>query len=43
MMITKDELLSQLREQGIKDMNEVKQCYLEGDGKISVIKTDQKG
>ena len=36
--ITEDELLSKLREKGIEHMKEIKTCYLEGDGKISVIK-----
>jgi uncharacterized membrane protein YcaP (DUF421 family) len=37
-MITKDELLQQLREQGVEDVKDVKGCYLESDGAISVIK-----
>jgi hypothetical protein len=37
-MIAEDELLSQLREQGIDDMKQVKECYLEGEGHVSVIK-----
>jgi len=36
-MITKEELMSQLREQGIEEITEVKECYLEGDGKISIV------
>jgi len=36
-MITKDELMSQLREQGVEEITEVKECYLEGDGKISIV------
>ena len=36
-MITRDELMSQLREQGVEEINEVKRCYLEGDGRISVV------
>lgn len=36
-MITEEELRAQLREQGIEDPAEVKKCYLEGDGHISVI------
>jgi uncharacterized membrane protein YcaP (DUF421 family) len=37
-MITKDELLSQLRLQGVEDVSEVKKAYLEGSGNVSVIK-----
>jgi uncharacterized membrane protein YcaP (DUF421 family) len=36
-MITEQELLSQLREQGIDDPRQVRKCYLEGDGRLSVI------
>lgn len=36
-MITEEELLSQLRQQGAEDIAGVKKCYLEGDGRISVI------
>ncbi len=36
-MITKDELMSQLREQGVEDPRQVRRCYLEGDGHLSVI------
>lgn len=38
-LITVDELQAQLREQGVNDFAEVKACRLEGDGKISVIRT----
>lgn len=41
-LITKEELLSQLREQGVEHVNEVKRAYVEGDGKISVIRQDAK-
>jgi uncharacterized membrane protein YcaP (DUF421 family) len=37
-LITEEELLSQLREQGIESVSEVKRCFLEGDGSMSVIK-----
>lgn len=37
-LIREEELMSQLREQGISELQEVKKCYLEGDGRISVIK-----
>ena len=37
-LITEEELISLLREQGVEDVKEVKKCYLESDGQISVIK-----
>jgi uncharacterized membrane protein YcaP (DUF421 family) len=37
-MISEEELCSQLRQQGVENVEDVKKCYLEGDGKISVIK-----
>ena len=37
-LIRDDELMAQLREQGITHLDEVKRCYLEGDGHVSVIK-----
>jgi uncharacterized membrane protein YcaP (DUF421 family) len=42
-MVSMDELMSQLREQGVEDISEVKQCHLEGDGHISVIKRESGG
>ena len=42
-MITEDELMGKLREQGIERIEEVKKAYLEGDGRISVITTRSKG
>lgn len=42
-MITEEELKGLLREEGIEDVAEVKKCYLEGDGHISVIKKNPKG
>jgi uncharacterized membrane protein YcaP (DUF421 family) len=36
--ITKEELMSQLREQGIGSITEVKSARMEGDGHISVVK-----
>ena len=39
-LITKDDLLQQLREQGVEDIRSVKKCYLESDGKMSVIRDD---
>ena len=42
-MITEEELLSQLREQGVESVSQVKKCYLEGDGHISIIAEESKG
>jgi uncharacterized membrane protein YcaP (DUF421 family) len=39
-MISEDELLSQLRLQGVEDISDVKRCCLESNGKISVIRRD---
>ncbi len=36
-LITHEELMSQLREQGVDDPARVKRAYMEGDGRISVI------
>ncbi len=36
-LITKDELMSHLREQGTDNLADVKEAYMEGDGRISVI------
>jgi uncharacterized membrane protein YcaP (DUF421 family) len=38
-LMTEDELMSQLRLQGVEQLEEVKASYLEGTGEISVIKT----
>jgi uncharacterized membrane protein YcaP (DUF421 family) len=40
-LITKGDLLEQLREQGIEDISIVKKCFLEGDGKLSVIRKNR--
>jgi uncharacterized membrane protein YcaP (DUF421 family) len=37
-LMTRDDLLEQLREQGIDDIRDVKTCCLEGDGRMSVIR-----
>lgn len=37
-MITEDELRSQLRQKGIEEIKDVRVSYLEGDGKLSVLK-----
>ena len=39
-LMTEDELLTQLRLNGIEDPAEVKAAYLEGNGEVSVIKRD---
>jgi uncharacterized membrane protein YcaP (DUF421 family) len=36
--ITEDELMTQLREQGIEDLRDITRAYLEGDGHVSVIR-----
>ena len=41
-MITKDELMAQLREQGFERISDVKSCRLEGNGKFSIIRQDGK-
>ena len=41
-LITEEEVLSQLRQQGIQNLGEVKRCYLEGDGHFSVITGQSK-
>jgi uncharacterized membrane protein YcaP (DUF421 family) len=37
---TEDELMSMIRQQGINDIQKVKEAFIEGDGRISVI-TDE--
>ena len=39
-LITRDDLLAQLREQGVDDVSRVKKCFLESDGRMSVIRED---
>jgi uncharacterized membrane protein YcaP (DUF421 family) len=39
--ITTKDLLEQLREQGIDDIARVRKCFLESDGKLSVIRVDR--
>ena len=41
-LITEDELKSQLRQQGVENVSDVKECYLESNGKFSVITYDDK-
>jgi uncharacterized membrane protein YcaP (DUF421 family) len=40
-LITKEDLLEQLREQGVDEVATVKKCCLEGDGRLSVIRSDK--
>jgi len=39
-LLTKDDLMSQLRQKGVGDVARVSRCFLEGDGHISVITSD---
>ncbi len=41
-LITEDELMSQLRQQGVEFLADVKKAYLESDGSISIITSDAK-
>ena len=41
-LITKDELMSQLRLQGVELLSDVKLCSLESNGKFSIITMDQE-
>ncbi len=36
-LITEEELMTQLREKGIEELGQVKEAFMEGDGRISVI------
>ena len=40
-LITEEELMSQLREQGLDDFGKVKEAYIESDGRISVVPDEQ--
>jgi uncharacterized membrane protein YcaP (DUF421 family) len=40
--ITEDELMMELRQQGLDDVSKVKQAYIESDGRISIIERKQK-
>lgn len=40
-LVTEDELMSQLREHGLDDVQEVKEAYIESNGQFSVIKYKQ--
>lgn len=41
-LITEEELMSQIREQGLDDFDMVKEAYMESDGHISVVQREQK-
>lgn len=41
-MITEDELMGQLRQQGVENVEAVKRSFLEADGRISVVKRKSK-
>lgn len=40
--LTENELMAQLREQGIEEVSNVKEAYIEGDGNISVIERESR-
>ena len=42
-MLTLDDLMEQLREQGVDRLSEVRYCCLEGDGRLSVIRKKEEG
>lgn len=41
-LVTEDELMSQLREHGVDDVQNVKEAYIESNGQFSVVKHKQK-
>lgn len=41
-LVTEDELMSQLREQGLDDASQVKKAFMEPDGHISVVQYKEK-
>lgn len=41
-LITEEDLMSQLREQGVDDVGKVKEAYMESDGHISVVQQKQQ-
>ena len=41
-LITEEELLSQMRQQGIDDLKKIKQAFMESDGHISVVQYEKK-
>jgi uncharacterized membrane protein YcaP (DUF421 family) len=38
--MTEEELMSQLRQQGVESLDNVKKAYMEADGRISIITFD---
>jgi len=40
-LITEDELMSQLRQSGVDDIREVRKAFIEGNGKVSVIRKNE--
>ncbi len=42
-LLTMEDLMEQLREQGVEDVKQVKQCSLESDGHLSVIRKEPSG
>lgn len=41
-LITEEELMSQIREQGLDNLDNVKKAYMESDGQISVVQYEQE-
>ena len=41
-LMTLDDLREQLREQGVDDVADVRKCFLESDGRLSVIREDRR-
>ena len=41
-MITEEELIGELREQGVENVKDVKCSYMESDGHISVVKKSRR-
>jgi len=41
-LLTLADLKEQLRKQGVENVREVKRCYMEGDGTLSIIKVDDE-
>jgi uncharacterized membrane protein YcaP (DUF421 family) len=42
-MISKEELMGELREQGVENIEDVKYSYMESDGHISVVQRKTQG
>jgi len=40
-LMTKEELMQQLREEGVEDVKDVRLAMLEGDGQVSVVRADE--